>query len=139
MERDHFMAYVASFNACDFQALRRYWSDEVELELPPDREGNRRILRGPDAIIASYTRLFGYVREHLEIDYLAMEEDRIACEMGTTFEAIEDHPAFAAQPLRKGDIFVMNNFVHFDLRDGLFHRIRVARYTQDASRVRGGD
>jgi hypothetical protein len=139
MDREHFMSYVASFNARDFQALRRYWSDAVELELPPDREGNRRILCGPDAIIASYTRLFDYVREHLEIDYLAIDEDRIACEIGTTFEAIQDHPDFAAQPLRRGDVFVMNNFVHFNLQAGLLHRIRVARYTQDASRVRGGN
>lgn len=135
MDRARFMTYVGCFNARDFDGLRSYWASDVELELPPNREGQRRILRGPDAIVASYTRLFGFVLERLQVDFLAIDGAHIACEMNTTFEAVADHPEFVAVPLRRGDVFVMNNFVHFDLADGLFRRIRVAGYTQDTSRV----
>ncbi|MEG3153167.1 nuclear transport factor 2 family protein, partial [Sphingomonas sp. ZT3P38] len=92
MDRDHFMSYVACFNARNFDGLRSYWASDVELELPPDRQGNRRILSGPDAIVASYEKLSSYVRERLEVDFLIIADGHVACEMGTTFEAFEDHP-----------------------------------------------
>ncbi|EHJ61428.1 nuclear transport factor 2 family protein [Novosphingobium pentaromativorans] len=137
MTPDEFMVYVAHFNAADLEACRPFWAPDVRLTLPPGPGGEARILDGPDAIVTRYRESFKFVHERLRIDYLAIDGDRIACEMYTEFEAHSDHPDFAAHPLRQGDVYIMTNFVHYDLKDGRFWRIRVARFACDTSRVAG--
>lgn len=135
MNRDTFMTYIHRFNKADLDGLRPFWAPDVELRLPPAQMGGpARLLCGADEIIRSYRKSFEFIHESLRIDYLAIDGDRIAAEMYTEFEAHRDHPEFSMHPLRKGDVFAMTNFVHYDLKDDLFWRIRVARYTQDASR-----
>lgn len=135
MNRDTFMTYIQRFNQADLDGLRPFWAPDVELRLPPAQMGGpARLLSGPEEIVRSYRRSFEFIHERLRIDYLAIDGDRIAAEMYTEFEAHRDHPGFSMHPLRKGDVFVMTNFVHYDLKDDRFWRIRVARYTQDASR-----
>ncbi|MCC7464167.1 MAG: nuclear transport factor 2 family protein [Gammaproteobacteria bacterium] len=131
MNRDTFMTYIDRFNQADLEGLRPFWAPDVELRLPgvPPRQ-----LRGPDEIVRTYRQSFGFIHERLRIDYLAIDGDRIAAEMYTEFAAHCDHPGFRARPLRKGDVYVMTNFVHYELKNDLFWRIRVAGYTQDASR-----
>jgi hypothetical protein len=135
MNRDTFMAYVDRFNRADLEGLRPFWAPDVELRLPPAQIGAPpRLMRGGNEIVSTYRKSFEFIHERLRIDYLAIEEDRIAVEMYTEFEAHRDHPNFGMRPLRKGNVFIMTNFVHYDLKDDLFWRIRVARYSQDASR-----
>jgi hypothetical protein len=135
MNRDTFMTYIDRFNRADLEGLRPFWAADVELRLPPGQIGGpARLMHGPDEIIRSYRKSFEFIHERLRIDYLAIDGECIAAEMYTEFEAHRDHPGFSMRPLRKGDVFVMTNFVHYDLKDDLFWRIRVARYTQDATR-----
>ncbi|MTD53859.1 hypothetical protein [Amycolatopsis pithecellobii] len=46
----------------------------------------------------------------------------------TEFHAFHDREQFTFGPLRAGDVDRCTNMVHYDLRDGLFARIRVGRY-----------
>lgn len=122
MNAASFGQYVGHFNARRYDEMCAFFHDDVELTLPASSPS------GPDGIQAYYRRLHQHVRETLRVDYLVSDDRRLACEMYTEFACIKDLPSFSFKPLVAGEVFRCTNFVHYDLVDGLFHRIRVGRY-----------
>ena len=129
MNRADFDRYIALFNARSLEQLRPYYTSDVRLDLPT------RTLEGPDAIIAFYSNAAEFREEYLETRFLMMSEHKIAVELYTEFRCIKDFADFVAMPLKPGDIYVMNNFVFYELEGGKFKVIRVAQYRSDLSRV----
>jgi hypothetical protein len=123
MTKDDFHRYLAYFNNKMYDKLPPFYSDDVVLELP------NFSLETPLAIVDFYADFHTYVREFVEANYLVVDEGGIAVEMYSEFECMRDYPN-EKLPFRKGEIRRLLNFVHYDLADGRFKRIRVARYKQ---------
>jgi SnoaL-like domain len=117
-----FTEYLEHFNSRRYDEMCTYYCDDVELELPASAP------RGPEGIRDYYRRLHEHVREELRLDYLFSDGDRLACELYTEFHCVRDHPGFSFKPLVAGEVFRCTNFVHYDLEDDRFRRIRVGRY-----------
>ena len=126
MDEATFGAYVAAFNAGDYDALTRYYADDVTLSFP-----NGLNLEGRDDIVAFYEPMHRAVHESLEISFLVMDERHIAAELETEFRAHADFEEFPRRPLKAGDVVRITSFVHYDLDDdGRFRRIRVGSYRE---------
>lgn len=53
-------------------------------------------------------------------------DDHVAIEMRTEFEALADNPDTLFGAVRKGEMFVYHGLIMYDLRDGRFTKIQVA-------------
>jgi hypothetical protein len=121
-----FRTYVAAFNAGDYEALTRFYADDVTLSFP-----DGLTLEGRDGIVDFYRPMHQAVDESLAIGFLVMDERHVAVELETEFRARADFAAFPRRPLKAGDVVRITSFVHYDLDgDGRFRRIRVARYRE---------
>ena len=128
MDETAFRRYIALFNAAHYDELVRYYADDVTLSF-----ADGRTLRGRDGIVAFYRPIHAAVREVLEIEFLLIAGDRIATELYTEFHCVRDFPSFPGRRLSAGEILRLTSFVHYELQDDRFRRIRVARYrTHDA-------
>lgn len=123
MTKDDFGRYLGYFNNKMYEKLIPFYADDVVIELPAFS------LVGPRAIIDFYTNFHTCVREFVEAKYLVMDESGIAVEMDSQFECFRD---FHHEKLsfRAGEMRHLLNFVHYDLLDGKFKNVRVARYKQ---------
>jgi hypothetical protein len=122
MDEAEFSRYIDAFNEHRYDEMVSFYTDDVELELPAASP------QGPDGIRDYYVALHKRLREWLRVDFLMLGTDKIAVELYTEFEAYEDLPSFSLKPLVKDELLRCTNFVHYDLRDEHFARIRVARY-----------
>ena len=121
-----FRTYIAEFNAGNYDALVRYYADDVTLSF-----ANGMTLEGRDGIVAFYRPFHKAVEERLEIGFLVMDARHIAVELGAEFRAREDFEAFPRRPLKAGDVVRITSFVHYDVDDdGRFNRIRVGTYRE---------
>jgi hypothetical protein len=126
MDESAFRTYVAAFNGGDYEALTRYYADDVTLSFP-----NGLTLEGPGGIVDFYRPMHQAVDESLEIRFLVMDDRHIAVELETEFRAHADFEAFPRRPLKAGDVVRITSFVHYDLDgDDRFRRIRVGSYRE---------
>jgi len=123
MTKDDFLRYIDHFNNKRYDQIVPYYAEDVEIQLP------NITLRGPQGIVSFYTDFHTCVHEHVDVKYLVTDENAVAAEMYTEFECFRDYPN-AALPFKMGETRRLLNFVHYDLEDGRFKRIRVARYKQ---------
>jgi len=123
MTKEDFQRYLDSFNKKLYDQLVPYYAADVEVELPG------LTLKGPQEIVSFYADFHTYVREYVEARYLVVDETGVAVEMYTEFECFRDYPN-EKLPFKKGEVRRLLNFVHYDLENGRFKRIRVARYKQ---------
>jgi ketosteroid isomerase-like protein len=117
-----FHSYVSAFSNNDVERFPKFYQDDVELEL-----GSVGILKGKQAIVDFYSKMFQQVAEHQIIHAAIAGDDAISLDSTTCFTAIEDAPDFPVMPLKKGEQVRGKTFVHYTLRDGLVSRIHVAR------------
>lgn len=136
MKREDLDGYISAFNVLDFQTMRKYYNDDVRLELPNGPNGEPRIFIGPDAIFKFYGDAAHLRDEYLELKFVAIDKDRVAIELYTEFRAKQNTPQFFAGPLQPGDVFVLECFVLYELENDKFKNIRVAPFKTDASRVK---
>lgn len=123
MTKEEFRRYLDHFNNKRYENLAPYYADDVDLGLPAFS------LKGQQQIVAFYKDFHLYVREFVEARYLVIDESGIAVEMYSEFECMRDCPN-EKLPFKKGELRRLLNFVHYDLEDDKFKRIRVARYQQ---------
>lgn len=124
MDEEVFRAYTAEFNAANFDALARYYADDVVFSF-----NGGLTLHGRDAIIEFYRPFRKAVDETVDIKFLMTNDEHVAVEMATEFRAREDYAGFTRGPLRAGDTVRVTSFVHYDIgTDGRFTAIRVGRY-----------
>jgi hypothetical protein len=123
MTKENFQRYLGSFNKKLYDQLVPYYAADVEVELPG------LTLKGPQGIVSFYADFHTYVREYVEARYLVIDETGVAVEMYSEFECFRDYPN-EKLPFKNGEVRRLLNFVHYDLENGRFKRIRVARYKQ---------
>jgi hypothetical protein len=124
MDEPTFRSYIEEFNAGNYDAMGRYYADDVTLSFP-----NGMTLEGRDGIVAFYRPMREAVHESLDVRFLVMDERHIAVELDTEFRAHKDYDPFPRGPLKAGDVVRIISFVHYDLDgDDRFHRIRVGSY-----------
>jgi hypothetical protein len=127
MDEEGFRGYIAEFNAANFDALARYYADDVVFCF-----NGGLTLRGREAIIGFYRPFRQAVDESVDIQFLVMSDKGVAVEMATEFRARQDYPAFTRGPLKAGDVLRITSFVHYDIGpDGRFTSIRVGRYGEE--------
>jgi hypothetical protein len=124
MDEEAFRTYLSEFNAANFDALARYYADDVVFTF-----NGGLTLNGRDAIVEFYRPFRKAVDETVDIRFLVMNDEHVAVEMATEFRAREDYENFTRGPLKAGDILRITSFVHYDVGpDGRFVAIRVGRY-----------
>lgn len=115
--------YIGAFNRADFDSFTAYYADDVVLQL-----GQKKMLRGKQAIRDFYTGVFQKVRETLTIRKIVLDETGLAAIVATEFHALEDWPDFIAGPMVKGQSIFIESIVVYDIgSDGKFTAIRSAR------------
>ena len=124
MDEGVFRTYIAEFNAANFDALARYYADDVVFSF-----NGGLTLHGRDAIVEFYRPFRKSVDETVDIKFLMINDQHVAVEMATEFRAREDYQNFTRGPLKAGDTVRITSFVHYDIGpDGRFAAIRVGRY-----------
>jgi hypothetical protein len=124
MDEEVFRGYIAEFNAANFDALARYYADDVVFSF-----NGGLTLYGRDAIVEFYRPFRKAVDETVDVRFLMVNDEHVAVEMATEFRAREDYANFTRGPLKAGDTVRSTSFVHYDIgADGRFTAIRVGRY-----------
>jgi hypothetical protein len=124
MDEEVFRTYIAEFNVANFDALARYYAEDVVLSF-----NGGLTLHGRDAIVEFYRPFRTSVDETVDIKFLMINDKHVAVEMATEFRAREDYANFTRGPLKAGDTVRITSFVHYDIGpDGRFAAIRVGRY-----------
>lgn len=120
--RKWFERYLDAFNNNDFEGFSAFYAPDVEFF------GQAANLKGADQIVEFYTMVMDRIDEHVALKTFVGSETNIAIELVTTLQFKKDWPDFAPGPMKAGDRREAVNFVFYDLEDGLFKRIRSARY-----------
>jgi hypothetical protein len=119
-----FRAYLREFNTANYEALARYYADDVVFTF-----GHGPTLRGRDAVVAFYRPFHEHVKETVEVQFLVMDSRHVAVELVTEFHAFKDFDNFTRGPLKAGDVVRLTSFVHYDIDgEGRFCAIRIGSY-----------
>lgn len=120
--RPWFEAYLAAFNAGDFEGFGGFYHPHLEFE------GQAARLAGRDAVLDFYRMVHSRIDEHVALLTFVGSPSHCAAEIVTTLDPREDWPDFPAGALRAGERRQSVNFAFYDIREGRFTRIRSARY-----------
>ncbi|MDH5781576.1 MAG: nuclear transport factor 2 family protein, partial [Dehalococcoidia bacterium] len=121
MNRDQFLEYIDHFNNKRYDAVTSYFAPDVTVEYFTDWASPQtlaRTLHGRQEFIDSYRTLHEHVREVLELGDFMVSENLLFAELYTEFHCFKDYPTFIGQPLRKGDVVIMTNWVLYNLEGG---------------------
>ena len=117
-----FREYLSAFNGADYDAMVRYYSEDVTFSF-----ANGITLTGRDGVIAFYRPFHAAVKETVDILFLVMDSVHVAVELAAEFRALKDYDGFPRGPLKAGDIVRIISFVHYDLdAAGRFSQVRDA-------------
>ncbi len=123
--RPWFDAYIAAFNARDFDGFGAYYADDVVFE------GQAAQVVGRDAVLAFYRSVHAHLDETLAVLTFvgSVSAGRIVAELRTTLVAHRDWPTMPTGPMRAGDRRESIAFVLYDIVGERFSRVRSARFS----------
>jgi hypothetical protein len=123
MPRERYMQYVGWFNENDPRFLEFYHPDVV-LEL------GAATIEGADGIRDFYTQVKAHIHEKVEVSHYIADATGIAAELPTEFKVFKDwpEPNYFRRPLKAGEVFRVVSFGLYWVENGLFRRIKAARY-----------
>ncbi|WP_161981536.1 nuclear transport factor 2 family protein [Aurantiacibacter suaedae] len=122
--RPWFGRYVDAFNARDYDAFGAYYHPEV------DFRGQAATLAGRAMVMEFYRRIHEQVVETVEVRSVVGSTELLAAELVTTLVSKGDWPDFPRGGMRKGERRQSVNFAFYDIKDGLFVRIRTANFSR---------
>ena len=121
MDRADFDTYIARFNTEDPGAFETYMAADVRM-----LNGTLE-LSGVEEVKAHYARIWGAMRESLDVERFVSDADTVAIQMHTHFEVRADDPASPFGEIRAGESFDYHGLIMYRLRaDGKFGDIKVA-------------
>jgi hypothetical protein len=123
-------AYMDAFNRDDYATFGAFYADDVVLIIAGARE-----LKGKQAIFDFYKGVKAKTRRTIRIIQSFADGDGLAAELESEFLALEDLPDFQGGSLMAGDRMFINTFVLYELRGGLYARIRSATFRRRFSRA----
>lgn len=120
--RGWFEAYLAAFNAAEFETFGAFYAPDVEFV------GRAAELRGRDAVLAHYRDVRRRIDERIELLSFVGSDRMCAAEIVTNLMPLEDWSDFPTGPLVRGELRRSLNFVFYDVAGGQFTRIRSAGF-----------
>jgi hypothetical protein len=121
VDRADFDTYIARFNAEDPGAFETYMAPDVRM-----LNGTLE-LSGVREVKAHYARIWGAMRESLNVERFVSDADTVAIQMHTHFEVRADDPASPFGEIIRGETFDYHGLIMYRLRaDGKFADIKVA-------------
>ena len=121
MERADFDIYIARFNKEDPGAFETYMAPDVRM-----LNGTLE-LNGVAEVKAHYARIWGAMRESLNVERFVSDVDTVAIQMHTRFEVRADDPDWPFGLIREGETFDYHGLIMYRLgADGKFADIKVA-------------
>lgn len=120
MNRSDYENYLKLFNARDYDGVIEHWADEFELVF------SGYVFRKPEEIRKLYAFLHAHVEEKVTLKkfvsddtIVALEADvRIEAFKDMTLEALKEHGLERLGELKKGQVIVMPQFIHYHLENG---------------------
>jgi hypothetical protein len=131
MNREQYLEYMEHFNKKRYDAVTSYFAPDITVEYFTNWTNPKepaRTLHGPQAFIDSYKALHEHVREVIELGDFITTQNLLFAELYTEFHCFQDYPATSFQPLKKGDVVVMTNWVLYNLEREKMKRIRIAHF-----------
>jgi len=131
MNRAQYQEYVDHFNNKRYDAVTSYFTPDITVEYFTNWTNPKapaKTLQGPQEFMASYKALHEHVREVLELRDFMENENLLFAELYTEFHCFKDYPTTSFQPLKKGDVVVMTNWVLYNMENEKMKRIRIAHF-----------
>lgn len=123
---DRFCAYMAAFNASDWDALCSFYAPDIRLVI-----GNGLEMTGRQAIVDFYRKVKTQTRRIIEIRTCFADGNLLVAELESEFLALEDAPDFAVRPMAKGDRYHINSFALYEFDGPIYTRIRAAVFRRE--------
>jgi len=121
VDQADFDTYIARFNKEDPGAFETYMAPDIRM-----LNGTLE-LNGVAEVKAHYARIWGAMRESLDVERFVSDADTVAIQMHTHFEVRADDPGSPFGPIRQGETFDYHGLIMYRLRaDGKFADIKVA-------------
>ena len=121
VERADFDTYIARFNEEDPGAFADYMAPDVRML------NGTLLLSGVGEVKEHYARIWGAMRESLNVERFVSDASTVAIQMHTHFEVLADDPASPFGQIAKGETFDFHGLIMYRLRaDGKFADIKVA-------------
>jgi hypothetical protein len=131
MDREQYLEYINHFNNKRYDAMMSYFTPDLRVEFFTDQanpEVPARTMHGRQGFIDTYRKLHEHVREVLELGDFLAGDSRLFAELYVEFHCFKDFPEVLGQPMTKGDVMIMTNWVLYDLQNGKMNRIRIAHF-----------
>ena len=132
---EDFRRYIDAFNRSDFETFGGYYAPQIHFQ------GQAGEFHSREQVVSFYRQVKARVRETIGILTLVIGARDIVAELETELHALVDWPDFPTGPIYKGETRRSQNFCWYEVADGMFGRIRSARYrsvpgaSDDNSRV----
>jgi hypothetical protein len=121
VERADFDTYIRRFNAEQPGAFDDYMAPDVRML------NGTLLLRGVEEVKAHYAKIWGAMRESLNVERFVASADTVAIQMHTHFEVRHDDTDSPFGAIRAGEAFDYHGLIMYRLRgDGKFEDIKVA-------------
>ena len=130
MDRAGYDRYVEHFNARDYDAVLSHFAERFELVFAG------HVFRTPDEVRRLYGFLHDHVSEAVAVKSFVSDETMVALEADIRLEAKQDMTAKALAEqgldglvtMKKGDVVVIPQFIHYHLENGKIVRALCAVY-----------
>ena len=119
---EDFRRYIDAFNRNDFETFGGYYAPQIHFQ------GQAGEFHSREQVVSFYRQVKARVRETIGILTLVIGERDIVAELETGLHALVDWPDFPTGPIYKGETRRSQNFCWYEVADGMFGRIRSARY-----------
>jgi hypothetical protein len=119
---EDFRRYFDAFNRNDFETFGGYYAPQIHFQ------GQAGEFHSREQVVSFYRQVKARIRETIGILTLVIGERDIVAELETELHALVDWPDFPTGPIYKGETRRSQNFCWYDVADGMFGRIRSARY-----------
>jgi SnoaL-like domain len=121
MNRARFDGYIARFNAEDATAFDDFLAPDMRME------NGTLVFHGVEGMKAHYAKIWGTLRETLNVLRFVSDADTLAVQMWTHFEALVDVDDSIFGPLRRGECLDYRGVIMYRIGpDGRFTDICVA-------------
>ena len=121
MKREVFDTYIRRFNAEDPTAFDDYLSPDMHMQ------NGTLEFTGSQGMKDHYARIWGKLKETLQVERFVSDEDTAAIQMHAHFDVLTDDPESLFGPVRKGEMFDFHGLIMYQLGDdGKFADIKVA-------------
>lgn len=120
MNRADYDEYIRRFNAEDATAFDDYIAPDMRMQ------NGTLVFHGAQGMKDHYAKIWGTLRETLHVERFVSDEETLAVQMWTHFEALVDTDDSIFGPLRRGECLDYRGVIMYAVADGKFTDICVA-------------